>query len=374
MAELQPIRKVRAEAIAVPLTRAVYTPVGAFSHRYAVVASVETEETVGSYFAWTLSQQEAVILREMVIHVGAQLIGHDAGEIGRNLKRMQHGLRLTGRTGMGTFAVGVLDCCLWDIKGKQAGMPIWRLLGGTGAAPIPAYASGMYLSQPIDELRSDARKYREAKFSWVKMRVGNADLQEDLRRIDAVRTELGDGIQLMMDAVLSWDTRTALARIREYERFRPFWVEDPVDYREGSHLQALADVRAASPVRIAAGEFLFNPESFRDMIRLNAADFLMVDMQHVGGLSPWLDVLAMARVAGVAVVPHVFPEISLHVHCIDDSQLPIELVPWSLGLFSDAPEPVNGCLPAPSRPGLGFTFAWDRLVGWRIGATQSVPE
>lgn len=355
-----------------PLGRAVVTPVGVFSHHYAVVATVETAQYSGSYYGWTLSEGEARILRDMIIHVGAQLIGRSAGEIAANLKRMQNSLQLTGRTGIGTFAIGVLDACLWDIKGKQAGMPIWQLLGGSGANLVPCYASSLFLSQDTASLKSESRQFREAGFKWVKMRVGKPTVKEDLERIEIVRTELGDDINLMMDAVMLWDVREAIERAKSYAQFDPFWLEDPVDYREGQNLEALAAVRAGSPVRIAAGEFQFNAETFRDMIRIGAVDFPMVDMQHVGGLSPWLDVLAMARLHGYPVVPHVFSEISIHVHCIDGSHLPVEYVPWTTKLFSNVPEPVDGAFPAPTAPGLGYEFAWDMLDDWALGETSTL--
>ena len=167
-------------------------------------------------------------------------------------------------------------------------------------------------------------------------------------------------------------SRTALERARAYETLSPFWLEDPVDYCEGAHLEALAAVRAESPIRITAGEFLFNAEGFRDMIRAEAVDLLMVDMQHVGGVSPWLDVLAMARQAGVGVVPHVFPELAIHMHAIDGSPLPVEYVSWSLPLFEDVDEPEDGNFRLPLKPGLGCTFAWDRIAQWAVGPAQSV--
>lgn len=355
-----------------PIGRPITTPVGNFSHHYAVVATVETADGEGSFYGWTLSEREAMALREMIGHVGACLIGRDAGEIGANLARMQGALRLTGRTGIGCFAMGVLDACLWDLKGKAAGMPIWQLLGGSGSAPVPAYASSLFLSSTIEELRTEAREFRDAGFKWVKMRVGKPTVEEDLLRIDAVRSILGDHINLMMDAVMLWDVRTALDRICAYERFNPFWVEDPVDYHEGQQVAALARVRAESPVRIAAGEFQFGVEPFREMIRTHAVDLPMVDLQHVGGLSPWLDVVAMARLEGITVVPHVFPEMAIHVHCIDRSPLPIECVPWTTELFSDDFQPHEGSFQAPTAPGVGLTMSWKRLAEWTLGAPTLV--
>jgi len=362
---------IRAQVVEIPLKQPVVTPLGAATHHHVVVATVETDELTGSYYGWTTSVGQSAALRELIIDVGSRLLGLDAGEIAQNHQRMQNAIKVVGRTGLGTIAVGILDACLWDIKAKQAGLPLWKLLGGSGPAPIPAYASAMFLSASIEDLREEARQVRDEGFRWVKMRIGKPSLDDDLRRIDAIRSVLGDDINLMMDAVMLWDVRTALQRIRAYERFNPFWVEDPVDYHEGSNLEALAAVRAESPVRIAAGEFLFNVAPFREMLRLNAADFPMVDLEHVGGLSPWLDVLALARVAGAEVVPHLFPEMSLHVHCMDGSRLPIEYVTWTREMFSDFPEPEKGCFPIPVRPGIGFQLAWDKIAKWAAGPVQT---
>lgn len=365
------IRKIKAQAAAIPLQKQVITPLGVATHHHVVVATIETSDLTGSYYGWTSSPGQSAALRELIVDVGSRLLGLDAGEIASHRKRMENAIKVVGRTGLGTIAVGILDACLWDIKAQHAGLPIWKHLGGSAPAPIPAYASAMFLSSSVEELREEARQVRADGFRWVKMRIGKPSLDDDLRRIDAVRSILGDDIELMMDAVMLWDVRTALQRIRAFERFNPFWIEDPVDYHEGNDLEALAAVRTESPLRIAAGEFLFNVAPFREMLRLKAADFPMVDLEHVGGLSPWLDVLALARTAGAEVVPHLFPEMSLHVHCIDGSRLPIEYVPWTRELFVDFPDPEKGCFPVPTRPGIGFQLAWDRIANWAVGAVQT---
>lgn len=365
------IRKIRAQAVGIPLKRPVITPLGVTTHHNVVVATIETDEMTGSYYGWTSSIGQSSALRELVVDIGSRLLGQDASQIRQNRDRMSNAVKVIGRTGLGTIAIGILDACLWDIKGKQAGLPIWKHLGGRGPAPIEAYASAMFLSSSEQELKEEARFVRDSGYKWVKMRIGKSNLDEDLRRIDVVRSALGDEVNLMMDAVMLWDVRTAFRRINAYKQFNPFWIEDPVDYHEGNNLEALAAVTAESPVNIAAGEFLFNVAPFREMIRLKAADFPMVDLEHVGGLSPWLDVLALARDADIRVVPHLFPEMSLHVHCIDGSQLPIEYVPWTRELFTDFPEVNQGSFPVPTHPGIGFNFAWDNVNKWTHGSAQS---
>ena len=181
--EAMPITEVRAQAVAVPLAKTVATPVGTFSHHHVVVASILAGGLTGSFYAWTLSQRETDILRDMVIHVGSHLIGADAGEIASNRARMHAALRLTGRTGIGTFALGLLDACLWDLKGKAAGMPLWRLLGGTATPRYP----GLWRARCSFRNRMPRSVTRRARFTRAGIPLG----QDAGRSFLARRTRRG---------------------------------------------------------------------------------------------------------------------------------------------------------------------------------------
>ncbi len=373
-AETGAVTRVTARVVAVDVGREVRTPVGSFAVQHYVVVTVEAGGTAGDAYGWTFHAPEAAIVRDMTAYLGSLLIGRPAADIGAAWTAMDQALRLTGRAGVGMFGLSLLDTALWDLAGRAHGLPLWRLLGADVPSRMPCYASqALFLTSTRAMLAEEAGRLRDEGYATVKMRVGLADRAEDLRRVETVRDALGDGIDLMADAVLAWDAATAGRMLRALEPFDLAWLEDPVDYHEGLRPEPLARLRREGRVPLAAGEFLYTAAAHQALLDARAVDYLIVDLQRVGGVTGWRDVAAQARAAGVPLAAHVFPELALHLYGSSvPLATPIEFLPWSTQLSRRPLRPRDGHLPRPEEPGVGLCLDWRRIEERTVGEVREV--
>jgi D-arabinonate dehydratase len=236
---------------------------------------------------------------------------------------------MTGRShqhgdgGVLPAAISGLDIAMWDLMARKANLPLYRLLGGY-RDEVRAYASAGFYAEgkDADGLAEEARRYVEAGFRHVKIKVGRTTdtpvnplvhmdapdfatvtFAEDLRRVGAVRKAIGDDVHLMVDANNAWTKPTALEAGREFERLGVHWFEEPVatDDREGS-----AALAAALTVPIAGYETRTGLAGFRDLIADGAVGIVQPDVIWSGGITVCRRIAALAVAAGLPCVPHVF--------------------------------------------------------------------
>ena len=187
------------------------------------------------------------------------LIGADPWDVEFLWQHMYRRTMAFGRKGIGMTAISAVDIALWDILGKAAGQPVFRLLGGRTKPRIPVYASRLY-SQPLEELAAETKKYKDQGFTAMKLRVGwgPVDGAEGMQRnVDLVRTvreTAGDGIDIMADAYMGWTLDYARRMIPLLERFNLRWLEEPVIPDD---LHGYAALKAMNRIPIAGGEHAF---------------------------------------------------------------------------------------------------------------------
>jgi len=202
-----------------------------------------------------------------------------------------------------------LDLALWDLAGKIAGQPCWRLLGGLSSR-VKAYASSGVLRSP-EALADQVERYLARGFRAVKIRFRRGDWHDDVRALEAVRARVGDRIELLVDCNqgwrLPWDTeapwtfKDALAVARELERLGVYWMEEPLHRADYAGMRAL---REASDVRLAAGEMTRALHELREVITRGCADVLQPDVALVGGISGLKRVAVMTQEHGLVFTPH----------------------------------------------------------------------
>jgi o-succinylbenzoate synthase len=200
-------------------------------------------------------------------------------------------------------ARGALDCALHDLAARCLAVPLAALLRARAGTPGPPHASvptSALLAGDTPE--AAARSAREAVargFRTLKLKVGAATLADDLARASAVRCAAGPEVALRLDANGAWDEATASRALAQLARIDPAYVEEPV---ASGDLEALRRVRTGSPVPVAADESVRDVHSAREILRLGAADALIVKPAAVGGLRAAGRIAAAARAAGVDVI------------------------------------------------------------------------
>jgi L-rhamnonate dehydratase len=220
------------------------------------------------------------------------LIGEDPFETEYLWEKMYRANIYSGRFGIGIHAMSGIDIALWDIKGKKLGMPIWKLLGGGFKQKIRCYASTLFGDTPEQtyELarRITGQGFTAVKFGWGPMGQ-NATL--DVALVANARRGLGDGIDLMVDAGLAWDAKTAIQRARAFSEHDIFWLEEPLSPDDYEGYRKLT---AATDLRIAAGEEESGRTTFRRLIVEGDIDVVQVDLTRCGGFTEAMKIASMA--------------------------------------------------------------------------------
>ena len=250
----------------------------------------------------------APLLTKQVIdtHLKPLLIGANPWDIEFLWQHMYRKTMAFGRKGIGMTAISAVDIALWDILGKSAKQPVYRLLGGRTKARIPVYASRLY-STPLDELAAEARKYKKEGYQAMKLRFGwgpvdgAAGMQHNAALVRTVRKAVGDDIDIMADAYMGWTLDYAKRMLPLLEPFHLRWLEEPVIPDD---IHGYAELKTRSSIPIAGGEHEFTLHGFRELLEARAVDYIQFDTNRVGGLSQARKITALAEAHSVPVIPH----------------------------------------------------------------------
>ncbi|MDA0336416.1 MAG: mandelate racemase/muconate lactonizing enzyme family protein [bacterium] len=241
-----------------------------------------------------------------VEHLAPLLIGADPMDRNGLWERCFHSMyNANNFVGFGGSALSAIDIALWDLAGKATGLPVCDLLGGRIRDRVAVYATGLYYTEGEfpERLLEEARSYVDAGYTGMKTKVGGLSIEEDVRRVAAIRETIGFEVQLMVDANLAYNATTAIRIGRQLAELDVFWFEEPVNPRD---IDGLLQVKAALPMAIAGGENLRTRFDFRDYLTRRAFDVVQPDVAHCGGLTEMSRIAAMASACGTLVCPHVW--------------------------------------------------------------------
>jgi L-alanine-DL-glutamate epimerase-like enolase superfamily enzyme len=264
-------------------------------------------------------------------------------------------------------AVGTIDMAIWDAVAKIAGKPLYLLLAdrfreGNADSKVFVYAAGGYYypGKDLTVLKNEMKQYRDMGYTVVKMKIGAASLDEDIRRIEAVLEVVGEGKFLAVDANGRFDLETAIAYANAMKPYGLFWYEeagDPLDY------ELQAELSRHYPHPMATGENLFSHQDARNLIRYGGMrpeiDWLQFDCALSYGLVEYLRTLDVLKQYGWStrrVVPHGGHQMSLNIaaglHLGGNESYPGVFQPF--GGFADGIAVENGYVGLPDVPGVGF--------------------
>ena len=296
------------------------------------------------------------------------LIGADPWDIEFLWQHMYRKTMAFGRKGIGMVAISAVDIALWDILGKSAKQPVYRLLGGRTKPKIPVYASRLY-STPLDELASESKRYKDEGYQAMKMRFGwgptdgAAGMQKNLDLVRTVRETVGDGVDIMADAYMGWNLDYAKRMIPRLEEFNLRWLEEAVIPDD---IHGYAELKKHGRVPIAGGEHEFTLYGFRELIEARAVDYIQFDTNRVGGITQARKIAALAEAHSIPVIPHAGQMHNYHV-TMSSYGAPISeyfpKVPVEVGnelfwyIFDGEPVAENGYVNlSDTAPGFGLTL------------------
>jgi L-rhamnonate dehydratase len=298
------------------------------------------------------------------------LIGHDALAIERLWDRMYRA-QIHGRKGVAMMAISVVDCALWDLKGKWYNAPVYELLGGPTRTEIPAYASALgYSIEPelVQERvkQMAAQGYKATKWFFRDGPTdGKAGIERNLRLARTLRESGGPDIDIMLDAWSSWDVPYTLQMAERLLEYEPRWIEEPV---LADKIDQYAEIRAASPIPISGGEHEYTRWGIKQLLDARAVDVLQADIYWCGGISETQKICALASAYDIPLIPHGHstPASAHLIAAWPEPTTPLleYLIKWNEihQFFLKTPlKPVNGVVTLPTTPGLGMELDEDKM-------------
>jgi L-talarate/galactarate dehydratase len=297
--------------------------------------------------------------------VAPDLIGEDPSDIGRLWTKLVWAGASVGRSGAATQALAAIDVALWDLKAKRAGLPLAKLLGAHRDSVRCYNTSGGFLHESIEQIKDNATRTLESGIGGIKIKVGQPDWREDLRRVAAVRAHLGDDVPLMVDANQQWDRPTAMRMGQALEEFDLIWIEEPLDaYDAEGHAELARNLTTA----VASGEMLTSVGEHYELIRHRAVDILQPDAPRIGGITQFLKLATLAEHANLGLAPHYAMEIHVHLAAAYPAEPWVEHFDWLYPLFNERLETKGGRMHLSGRPGLGITLS-EQAREWTVDQT-----
>ena len=368
-----------------------------FSTRSAVLVEVETDTGLKGLGEAAFFGGPAESTKYIVEHELAPLVvGEDPTQIEYIWKKLFDRTRQHGRGGIIMSAMSGIDIALWDILGKVAGLPVYKLLGGYSDKLLPYASSGFYSEgKDTKALAEEVGTYFEQGFRYAKIKVGrnpevflsplpnmpfptecNYSLDEDLERVEACCKVADEfGAKLIVDANNTWNTFTAIKMGKIFQKLGVFWLEEPLhlDNIEGS-----VELAAALDMPVAGYESEVGLYRFRELIRRHAVDIVQPDVIWSGGFTECRKIANFAHAHNMPCLPHVFSSaVSLAANAhflasicnagileLDRNIYPLrdELLEEPITVASD------GYIHMSDKPGLGITLREDTVRKYRVDA------
>jgi L-alanine-DL-glutamate epimerase-like enolase superfamily enzyme len=353
----------------VPLPRAIEDSMQSFTMGEFVGVNIQTDDGImGTGYTTTVGAGGSVIRNALDALFVGELPGKDPFNVKEIWQALYYGKsHWIGRAGATTMAQSAVDIALWDIIAKKGRRPLWQALGGCRSSDVPVYNTNAgWLNRTEDELKDEMLGLLEEGYSALKMKVGKPDPHEDYRRVKAVRQAIGDNVILMVDVNQKWDLMTASVWGKKLEEFNLMWLEEPL---HPDDIKAHRLLKEKVSIPIALGEHIYTTQAFRDYIEIGAVDMVQVDVSRVGGITPWMEVAALANTYGLRVSPHAGDLMQVHQHLVKaiPNSWYLEVIPSPYkGVFKNQIQLKDGICLTPTAPGASTEFTDEFFKKFRV--------
>jgi L-alanine-DL-glutamate epimerase-like enolase superfamily enzyme len=286
------------------------------------------------------------------------LIGKDPALPRRIRADLWKALEYQGVGGVAQFAIAAVDIAVWDILGKNAGMPVYKMLGAFRER-MPVYSMcGWYYDNDADlgHFRKSIGDAMEQGYRAVKIKVGRAGMEDDERRIRAALDLVGKDKRVMVDANQVFNRNEALRRGRMYQQMGCFWYEEPLPPQE---MEGYAMLAQELDIRIATGENLNTKYAFADLIARRGADVVQPDNRRAGGVTEWMEIAAVADAYGLELASHGGGNTNLNMLLAMPNAIYMET--------SGARRMIDGEYPAPEEPGMSSEVSEAEIRRYKVG-------
>lgn len=286
------------------------------------------------------------------------IVGKDPAFPRRIRAELWKAMNYHGVTGVAQFAMAATDIALWDILGKNAGLPVYKMLGAYRDR-MPVYSMcGWYYDNDaeLSHFKREVTDAVEQGYKAVKIKVGKYSLDDDVRRIRLALDTIGKDRRLMVDANQVFDHKEALRRGKVYQEMGCFWFEEPLPPYD---MEGFARLAQALDMRIATGENLNTKYEFADLIARRGADIVQPDDRRAGGVTEWMEIAAIADGYGVELASHGGGATNLNM---------LLAMPNAIYMETGGPcKMIDGEVPAPEEPGMSSEVSAEDIRKYRVG-------
>ena len=351
------VRSLRARPVLVPLKRPPVSASGGIPAAALVLIDLETDggitgrSYVFAFASWAFGPVVGC-LQAML-----EMIKGDALAPLEIEAKLRARLTLLDTPGLVGLALAGIDMAAWDALAQAHRVPLVTLLGGA-LKPIAAYNStGLWL-KPVDTLADEAEALLAEGFRAVKLRLGRDDAAQDVAAVRAVKARIGERVTLMCDFNQRLTVNEAILRGRALDGEGLYWIEEPVrhDDYEG-YARIAADVKTP----IQTGENLVDTFEMARAIAARSLDYVMPDVQRIGGVTGWLRAAALAHAHGIEMSSHLFPEFSVHLLGATPTCHWLEFMDWAEPVLREPLRVKDGLAQIPDRPGAGIVWNEDAV-------------
>jgi len=346
------LRALRARPVLVPIRRPPVSASGAIPRAALVLFDLETDEGVtGHSYVFGFSPWTLASIVGCAQGLFSMIEGDSLAPFHLEAK-LRSQLTLLDPNGLVGLALAGLDMAAWDALAQVRGVPLCTLLGGAPRA-IRAYNSTGLWIQPVETLADEAEALLGEGFSAIKLRLGRDDLAQDLAAVRAVKKRIGNRATLMCDFNQRLTVNEALRRARALDGEGLYWIEEPVRHDD---YEGYARIAAEAATPIQTGENLVDTFEMARAIALRSLDFVMPDVQRIGGVTGWLRAAALAHAHGIEMSSHLFPEFSAHLLGVTPTCHWLEFMDWAAPVLQEPLAVKAGFAQIPDRPGVGIQW------------------
>lgn len=349
------IRDVRVRAVDAPLDPPLRNSLNVIPRAPLVIVDVRTEcGAAGTAYVFPYTQAALGPTAALARSLGAGLVGrplapatiwrelHDAG-------------RILGTEGLVQIALSALDMAMWDALAVRAGVPLCVLLGAE-PRPVPIYASlrGWGAAMLAEEA---GQAVATLGARWLKFKVGQARLEDDLDTVRAVRAAVGEEVGILVDYNQALTLPEAERRGRALQDLGIGWLEEPLPVQDDA---GLAELARRLEVPVQGGENWWGPATMHKALMAGAVDHCMPDAMKIGGVTGWQRAAAMAAAHRVPMSSHIFVEASVHLMNVTPTAHLLEHLDVAAPLLAEPVVVKDGMALVPDRPGMGIL--WDEAA------------
>jgi len=361
MSQVLHVRSLRGTPVAVPLARPLGTSAQTIRHAPLLLIDLETLEGVtGRAYLFCYQPAVPAAVARILDSAYEVIAGVRVAPLDIGTALARH-FRLIGVRGIIAMALAGIDVACWDALAIAAGMPLAAFLGAA-PRPVRAYNSNGLGLIEAEAAADEAEELLVGGFEAIKMRLGRATLEADLAAVRAVRRRIPDRIMIMADFNQALSLAEAKRRCHAIDGEGLYWIEEPIRHDDYAGCAELAR-ELATPIQI--GENFAGPQAMATAIAAHAADYMMPDLERIGGVTGWQQAAALAAAAGIEISSHLFAEASAHLLAATRTAHWLEYVDWADPILTSPLQIVDGRARIADQPGTGVVWNEEAVARYR---------